>query len=65
MDSNNVKQEKNTLSTSHPDESENDQWLFQWPMTMDFPGGSAGKEFPAMQETPGSFLGWEVALEKV
>ena len=28
------------------------------------PGGSAGKESPAMQETPVRFLGWEDPLEK-
>ena len=31
---------------------------------MGFPGGSAGKELPAMQETPVQFLGQEVPLER-
>ena len=29
-----------------------------------FLGSSAGKDSPAMQETPIQFLGWEVPLEK-
>ena len=29
-----------------------------------FPGGSDGKESPAMQETQVQFLGWEDPLEK-
>ena len=44
MDPDNVKQEKICYLYHTQDEFENDQWLFQWPMTMGFPGGSAGKE---------------------
>ena len=65
MDPDHVKQEKICYLYHTQDEFENDQWLFQWPMTMGFPGGSAGKEFACNAGDHGSFWGWEVPLEKV
>ena len=52
------------ISVFSPVELQEERFLFAFFMIKGFPGSSASKELPAVEETPLGFLGLEDLLEK-